>query len=183
LLRILILGVWLMGPALAAEGAFVLDHQMKDIDGETVDLTSYRGKVLLMVNVASKCGLTPQYTQLVEIHETYGERGFEILGFPANNFMGQEPGTDEEIKEFCVSEYHVGFDMFSKISVKGDDMAPLYRQLTSKDENGEHGGEIPWNFTKFLIGKDGRVVARFGPRTKPDDPAVIEAIERELERK
>ena len=180
--RMLLFTVLLAGPAMAAEGAFVLDHELNDIDGKPVDLARYRGKVLLLVNVASKCGLTPQYTQLVSVHETYAERGFQILGFPANDFMGQEPGTNEEIKQFCVKEYHVGFDMFAKISVKGEDMAPLYRELTSKEDNGEHGGAIPWNFTKFLVGKDGRVVARFGPRTKPDDPKLIEAIERELAR-
>jgi len=166
----------------ATEGAYVLDHKVTNIDGEEVDLSQYEGKVLLMVNVASKCGLTPQYTQLVELHQKYGERGLRILGFPANNFMGQEPGTDEEIKTFCVKEYNVDFDMFSKISVKGDDIAPLYAELTSKDDNGEFGGKIPWNFTKFLVNKDGKVIARFGPRTKPDAADVVAAIEKELAR-
>ncbi len=166
----------------AAEGAFILDYKMNDIDGNEVELSRYKGKVLLVVNVASKCGLTPQYAQLVEIHKTYAERGFQILGFPANNFMGQEPGSNEDIKTFCVKEYDVAFDMFAKISVKGKNIAPLYAELTSATDNGDHGGAIPWNFTKFLINREGRVVARFGPRTKPDSDEVIAAIERELAR-
>jgi glutathione peroxidase len=135
---------------------------------------------LFIVNVAPKCGLTPQYQQLVALHEKYGDQGFQILGFPANNFMGQEPGSNEEILKFCVSEYDVAFDMFSKVSVKGQDMTPLYQELTSAEQNGDFGGAIRWNFTKFLVGKDGRVIARFEPRTKPDAPEVISAIEKAL---
>jgi glutathione peroxidase len=171
--------VGLCVPAFAG-GAKVTDHTMKDIDGKEVDLTSYEGKVLMVVNVASKCGLTPQYEQLVEIHKKYKDKGFEVLGFPANNFMSQEPGTDADIKEFCSSKFGVEFPMFSKISVKGDDIDPLYQELTSKDENGDFGGEIQWNFTKFLVNKTGEVVARFEPRTKPDAPEVVEAIEKAL---
>lgn len=179
---VLILGVVAMAiPAAAGKGAQVLDHQVKDIDGGSVDLKDYKGKVVMIVNVASKCGLTPQYEQLVEIHKKYKDKGFTILGFPANNFMSQEPGTNEEIKAFCTTNFGVEFPMMSKISVKGDDIDPLYQELTSKDENPDFGGEIAWNFTKFLVNKDGEVVARFEPRTKPDAPEVVEAIEKELE--
>jgi glutathione peroxidase len=165
--------------AFAGEGGTVqvTEYTMKDIDGKDVDLTSYQGKVLMLVNVASKCGLTPQYGQLVQIREKYKDRGFEVLGFPANNFMGQEPGTNEEIKTFCATRYGVEFPIFSKISVKGDDIDPLYAELTSTEANGDFGGEIKWNFTKFLVGRDGKVIDRFEPRTLPDSPEVIEAIE------
>jgi glutathione peroxidase len=155
----------------------VTKYKMKDIDGKEVDLASYQGKVLMVVNVASKCGLTPQYTQLVALHKKYKDQGFEVLGFPANNFMGQEPGTNEEIKTFCSTKYGVEFPIMSKISVKGDDIDPLYAELTSTEKNGEFGGEIKWNFTKFLVGKDGKVIDRFEPPVKPDAPEVITAIE------
>ena len=155
----------------------VTKFKQKDIDGKEVDLGSYQGKVLLVVNVASKCGLTPQYTQLVEIHKKYKDQGFEVIGFPANNFMGQEPGTNEEIKTFCSTKYGVEFPIMSKVSVKGSDIDPLYAQLTSTEANGKFGGEIKWNFTKFLVGRDGHVIARFEPPVKPDAPEVISAIE------
>jgi glutathione peroxidase len=162
------------------EGAHVLGFSVTDIAGNEVDMSSYSGKVLLLVNVASRCGMTPQYANLVGLHNKYSEQGLAILGFPANNFAGQEPGTNVEIQAFCTKNYGVEFDMFSKISVKGDDIAPLYQALTSEEENGGFGGEIKWNFTKFLVNRSGRVVARFEPRTKPTDPEVIAAIEREL---
>jgi len=146
----------------------VTKYTMKDIDGQQVDLARYQGKVLMVVNVASKCGLTPQYTQLVEIRKKYKDQGFEILGFPANNFMGQEPGTNEEIKTFCSTRYGVEFPIFSKISVKGGDIDPLYAELTSTEKNGQFGGDIKWNFTKFLVGKDGRVIKRFAPNDSPE---------------
>ena len=168
--------------AWAGEGAKVTDHKVTDIKGEEVDLKEYEGKVLMIVNVASKCGLTPQYEQLVALHKKYKDQGFEVLGFPANNFMQQEPGTNEEIQEFCSKNYGVEFPMFSKVSVKDDDVAPLYQELISKEENGEFGGDIQWNFTKFLVNKDGKVVARFEPRTKPDAPEVVAAIEEELKK-
>ncbi len=158
----------------------VLDFTMNSIDGDAVPLQKYAGKVALIVNVASKCGLTKQYTQLTEIHEKYKDKGFVILGFPANNFMKQEPGSDAEIKLFCQQEYQVEFDMFSKISVKGDDIHPLYQFLTSEDTNKEFAGDINWNFEKFLMNGDGEIVARFAPKTKPDAPEVIAAIEAEL---
>lgn len=162
------------------EGVYALSHSMKNIDGVSVDLSKYQGKVLLLVNVASKCGFTPQYADLMELYKKYSDQGFMILGFPANNFRQQEPGTDAEIKEFCTLTYGVKFDMFSKISVKGNDISPLYADLTSTEKNGEFGGEIKWNFTKFLVDRKGHVVARFEPAVKPTDEQVIKAIETEL---
>lgn len=161
-------------------GGMPLTHVMKDINGNDVDLSAYKGKVVMVVNVASKCGFTPQYAELEALYQKYKDKGFAILGFPANNFMSQEPGTNEEIKTFCSTTYNVTFDMFSKISVKGEDMAPLYQDLTSTEKNGAFGGDIKWNFTKFLIARDGKVVERFGPSTSPSDPAVVSAVEREL---
>jgi glutathione peroxidase len=158
-----------------------LDFTVKTIDGADKPLTDYKGSVVMIVNVASKCGLTPQYEKLQALHDKYSEKGLKILGFPANNFMGQEPGTNEEIKFFCSSKYNVEFDMFSKISVKGDDIDPLYAFLTGEDTNAGFAGDIGWNFEKFLIGRDGKVAARFNPRTAPDDTKVIEAIESALE--
>lgn len=157
-----------------------LDFTMKDIDGNDVPLSNYKGKVLLFVNTASKCGLTPQYEQLVALKNKYGEQGFEILGFPANNFMGQEPGSDSEIKVFCQTKYSVNFPMFSKISVKGKDIHPLYKFLTDKETDPKFPGDIGWNFEKFLIGRDGQVINRFSPRTKPDAEDVTKAIEEAL---
>ena len=138
---------------------------------------------MLIVNVASKCGLTPQYKQLEEVYTKYKGKGFEVLGFPANEFGKQEPGTNTEISTFCTSKFGVDFPMFSKIVVKGEGIHPLYQFLTSKETNPGLDGDIKWNFEKFLVGRDGKVVKRFDPRTKPDDPAVIEAIEQELNKK
>jgi glutathione peroxidase len=154
---------------------------MKDIDGKDVSLSQYRGKVLLLVNVASKCGLTPQYEGLQKLYLKYKDRGLIVLGFPANNFMGQEPGTNEEIKSFCSLKYNVSFPMFSKISVKGDDINPLFKFLTDKGTNPEFGGDIRWNFNKFLVDKNGKVVARFEPMVKPDNEQMIQTIEKALE--
>lgn len=155
-----------------------LDFKVKDIDGKEVDLAKkYEGKVCLIVNVASKCGLTPQYEQLTELDKKYKEKGLAILAFPANNFNEQEPGTNEEIKEFCATKYSVDFDLFSKLSVKGEDQAPLYKYLTAEETDKDFAGEIEWNFTKFIVGKGGKVVARFGPKVKPDAPEVVKAIE------
>ncbi|MBI1785046.1 glutathione peroxidase [Candidatus Sumerlaeota bacterium] len=164
----------------AKEGAQVLNTKMKDIDGKEVDLSKYKGKVVMIVNVASKCGFTPQYEQLEAIYEKYKDKGFVILGFPANDFGKQEPGPEAEIKEFCTSKFKVSFEMFSKITVKGDEAPQLYKDLTSKEKNGGFGGEIKWNFTKFLVGKDGKVVARYESKVKPDEPEVTAAIEKEL---
>lgn len=164
-------------PAKAPTYETIYPFVMKDIDGHQVELSKFKGKVLLVVNVASKCGLTPQYTQLEQIFEAHKKSGLVVLGFPANNFMGQEPGTDGEIKNFCQTKYNVTFPMFSKISVKGDDMHPLYQWLLARSENHD---PIDWNFAKFLIGRDGKVKARFSARTKPDAPEVLEAIQKEL---
>ncbi len=158
-----------------------LKFKVKSINGQEVDLQQYKGKVIMIVNTASKCGLTPQYKALESLYQKYKDRGFIILGFPANNFMNQEPGTNEEIKSFCELNYKISFPIFEKVSVDGSDMCPLYQFLTSKD-NAPFDGSIKWNFTKFLIGKDGKTVARFEPKVKPDDSSVIEAIEKELNR-
>jgi glutathione peroxidase len=159
----------------------VYDFTLNSIDGQPAPLAAYQGKVLLLVNVASKCGFTPQYKELEAIYEKYKDQGLVVVGFPANNFMAQEPGTNEEIKTFCTRTYNVKFPMYSKISVKGDDRAPLYQFLTDKTANPSTGGEIKWNFTKFLVGKDGKVIARFEPAVKPDAPQVIEAITKALQ--
>lgn len=161
----------------------IYDFKMKNIDGVETKLQTYKGKVILIVNTASKCGLTPQYEGLQKIYDKYKEQGFVILGFPANNFLGQEPGTEEEIKEFCTLNYKVTFPMFSKISVKGTDQHPLYTYLTNEKSNPSFSGDITWNFEKFLIGKDGKTLARFSPKTKPDDSSVTEAIEKALNTK
>ncbi len=153
----------------------MLSRTMKRIDGSDEDLAVYRGQVVMIVNVASKCGLTPQYDALEAIHKKYRERGFVVLGFPANDFLGQEPGTDAQIAEFCRSTYGVEFPMFSKITVKGDAMHPLYRELTGQPA--PIGGPVTWNFQKYLLDRRGVAVAKFDPRTKPDDPAVIGKIE------
>jgi glutathione peroxidase len=158
----------------------IYDCTMKDIDGKDVSLASYKGKVLLLVNVASKCGFTGQYAGLETLYKTYRDQGFVILGFPANNFLGQEPGTESEIKNFCTLNYGVTFPMFSKISVKGDDIHPLYAFLTAKETNPTFSGSITWNFNKFLIGKDGAIIGRFGSRTKPDSKELAAAIEAAL---
>ena len=159
-----------------------LGFTMKDIDGKEIDLGSYRGKTVLMVNVASKCGYTPQYTGLEKLYEKYKDKGFVILAFPANNFKGQEPGTNEQIKDFCTgadSKYHVTFPLFAKISVKGEDEAALYKLLTQFTE-GEATGDVAWNFEKFLIGKDGKIVGRYRSKVKPDDAILTKAIDAEI---
>jgi glutathione peroxidase len=158
----------------------VLDFTLNSIDGKPAPLTQYQGKVVLIVNVASRCGYTPQYTGLEKVYEKYKDQGFVILGFPANNFGGQEPGTNEEIKTFCSSKYNVTFPMYTKISVKGADIHPLYQFLTDKQTNPATAGDIKWNFTKFLVGKDGKVIARFEPAVTPESPEVTGAIEKAL---
>jgi glutathione peroxidase len=158
----------------------VYDFNVKDIDGNEVALSKYKGKLVLLVNVASRCGLTPQYAGLVELYERYREKGFEILAFPANDFNSQEPGSNPEIKEFCSTKYRVTFPLFAKISVKGESIDPLYAYLTGKETNPEFSGDIEWNFAKFLVNKEGKVVARFGSKVTPTDEAVITAIEKHL---
>lgn len=160
----------------------VYDFTLDSIDGKPAPLADYKGKVLLIVNVASRCGFTPQYAALETLFEKYKDRDFVILGFPANNFGGQEPGTNQEIKSFCSRTYHVTFPMYSKISVQGGDQAPLYRFLTDRSLNPSTGGAIQWNFTKFLVDRTGAVVARFEPDVTPDSREVMEAIERTLRR-
>lgn len=161
----------------------VYDFKMKDIDGKDVKLKKYKGSVLLVVNTASKCGYTPQYEGLQATFDKYNAKGFYVLGFPANNFGGQEPGTEKEIKEFCTTKYKVTFPMFAKISVKGEDQDPLYAYLTSKETNPKFAGEISWNFNKFLIDRDGKIVARFTSKDKPDGEVVTAAIEKYLAQK
>ena len=152
----------------------IYDFTVKTIDGKDVSLSDYKGRTLLIVNTASKCGFTPQYKGLETLYEKYKSRGFEILAFPANNFLGQEPGTDEKIKEFCLLNYKTQFPLFSKISVKGKDIAPLYQYLTT--ESGLNG-DISWNFNKFLVSADGKVVARFGSKTTPEADELIRKLE------
>jgi glutathione peroxidase len=153
---------------------------MKNIDGKDVPLAEYRGKVILVVNVASECGNTPQYKDLEALYQKYKEKGLVILGFPANNFGEQEPGTDAEIKKFCTSTYSVTFPMFSKISVKGDDQHPLYRLLTSRDTDPEFAGDVKWNFQKYLISRDGTIIGKFAPKLNPSSEEVTAAIEKAL---
>jgi glutathione peroxidase len=154
-------------------GASVYDFTMKSIDGKATPLSSFKGKLVLVVNVASQCGFTPQYKGLEALYEKYKDQGLVIAGFPANNFMAQEPGTDEEIKTFCSTKYNVSFPMFSKISVKGADQAPLYKFLTESS-----GGDIKWNFTKFLVDRNGKIIQRFEPAVTPEqmDPAIEKAL-------
>jgi glutathione peroxidase len=166
-----------------AASTTALEFTMTTIDGEAQSLSLYKGKVVLIVNVASQCGLTPQYKALQSLYETYGPKGLVALGFPANNFKSQEPGTNAEIKQFCALNYGVTFPMFAKISVAGADIDPLYAFLTGKATNPGFAGPIVWNFTKFVLDRQGRVVARFEPKVSPDSPEVIAVIERELGRR
>jgi glutathione peroxidase len=156
---------------------------VKQIDGTATTLGGYKGQVMLIVNVASRCGFTGQYAGLQKLYETYKERGLTVLGFPANDFLGQEPGSNAEIAQFCSSKYHVTFPLFEKIVVTGSDMHPLYKYLTEKETNPEFAGKLTWNFNKFLIGRDGRILARFGSRTEPEHKVVIAALEKALESK
>jgi glutathione peroxidase len=159
----------------------IYDFSLKDIDHKEVSLSQYLGKVVMIVNVASRCGFTPQYEGLQSLYLKYKDQGFVILGFPANNFGFQEPGTDEEIKTFCSAKYNVTFPIFSKISVKGNDIHPLYKLLTGKETDPEFGGDIKWNFSKFLLDKNGKIIARFEPQVKPESDQVIQAVEKALQ--
>ena len=158
----------------------IYDFTMNDIDGNSVNLGNFKGKVLLIVNVASKCGFTGQYAGLEKLYQTHSSNGLVVLGFPANNFMGQEPGTEAEIKHFCSLNYGVTFPMFAKISVKGKTQHPLYEFLTSKETNPHFDGAISWNFNKFLIGREGTILGRFGSRTAPDDEELVAAVDHAL---
>src|SRR5579862_5725496 len=172
--------VCLVATLLGAQAHSIYDFTMKSIDGEQVSLKSYSGKVVMLVNVASKCGFTPQYAGLEALYEKYKDRGLVIVGVPANNFMQQEPGTNEEIKTFCSRKYNVTFPMMSKVSVLGDDETPLYRSLTDKSSDPKFGGDIKWNFTKFLFDRNGNLVARFEPPVTPDSTEVQGAVESAL---
>lgn len=165
------------GPLMAGKTAGLYDFTLNDIDGKPVNLGQYRGNVLLLVNTASFCGNTPQYSDLQSVYEQYHDKGFEILAFPANNFGQQEPGTNEEIKSFCFTKYSLTFPLFSKISVKGSDKHPLYQYLT---EQSPFPGEVEWNFQKYLVDRSGHVVGRFHHRTKPSAPEIVKEVERVL---
>jgi glutathione peroxidase len=155
----------------------IYDAKINTLEGQPADLSEYKGKALLMVNVASKCGLTPQYEGLENLHEKYGARGFEVLGFPCNQFMGQEPGTAEEIRDFCDTSYHVQFPLFEKIDVNGANQHPLFAELEQTADADGEAGDVKWNFEKFVVSADGTKVTRFRSPMKPDDPTVIRAIE------
>ncbi|MER5950135.1 glutathione peroxidase [Streptomyces sp. NPDC001904] len=154
--------------------------QIATLQGGDADLAQYEGKAVLIVNVASKCGLTPQYTALEELQKQYAARGFTVLGVPCNQFMGQEPGSADEIAEFCSATYGVTFPLTEKVDVNGDDRHPLYANLVGTPDAEGHTGDIRWNFEKFLVGRSGDVVARFSPQTAPDAPEVVAAVEKEL---
>ena len=173
-------GILMFAAFAAGEGKTVFDYTLNTIDGQPAPLAAYKGKIVLLVNVASRCGFTPQYTALESIYARYKDRGFVIIGIPANNFGAQEPGTNQEIKTFCQSKYNVTFPMMSKVSVKGEDKTPLYQYLTDKSVNPKTGGDIQWNFTKFLVGPEGQIIARFEPKVTPDSPEVTGAIEQAL---
>ncbi len=158
----------------------VYEFTMKDIDGKDVKLEDFKGKVMMIVNVASKCGYTKQYEGLQSLYLANKDKGLVILGFPANNFMGQEPGTEAEIKEFCSTKFNVTFPMFSKISVKGEDQHPLYTFLTNPETHPEFAGDVSWNFNKFLIDRSGKLVARFGSKDEPQGEAITAAVDKYL---
>jgi glutathione peroxidase len=160
-----------------------LSFTMKSLDGKEVDLGKYRGKVVMIVNVASKCGLTPQYEQLQALYEKHAKEGLAILGFPCNQFRSQEPGTADEIKKFCRVNYGVTFDMFAKVEVNGEGACEFYKNLTALNTKPVGPGKISWNFEKFIVGRSGEVVARFGPRTTPNDPEIMKVLEAELAKK
>jgi glutathione peroxidase len=171
------LACFLFACPLIAQDGTLYDFTVRTIDGKAFSLADFRGKKVLIVNVASKCGLTPQYAGLQALYEKYGDRNFVIVGFPANNFGAQEPGTNEEIKAFCTAGYGVTFPMMAKISVKGDDIAPLYRWLTAKEANGVADAEVSWNFQKFLIDEEGRWVKSVAPKESPLSDEIISWIE------
>ena len=160
-----------------SQAASIYDMEMKRLDGTPEKLSDYEGKVILAVNVASKCGNTPQYAGLESLYEKYGEKGFTILGFPCNQFFGQEPGTAEQIQQFCSINYGVTFPLFEKLEVKGPGQHPLYALLSEAQDDAGKAGNVQWNFEKFLVGRDGRIARRFRPKTQPDDPKVVAAIE------
>jgi glutathione peroxidase len=161
----------------ATTAASIYDFTVKDIDGKDVSLADFKGKVLVIVNVASKCGLTPQYEEIQAFYDKYKEKGVVVLGFPANNFAGQEPGSNEQIKTFCSTNYGVTFPMFAKVSVKGNDQHALYKWLTHKDQNGAVEAPVTWNFQKFVVNREGKVVSSFSPQTTVTNAKFLEAIQ------
>ena len=161
-------------------GVSLYDVPLTTLSGEPASLADHRGKALLVVNVASKCGLTPQYAGLEVLHERYADRGFSVLGFPSNQFMGQEPGTSEEIATFCSTTYGVTFPLFEKTDVNGPERHPLYAELTETPDADGQAGDVVWNFEKFLVSPEGEVVARFRPQVEPEDPTLVEAVEAQL---
>ena len=183
LTMIVMLALAVSPAANAGEAKSPLDFTMNSLKGQPVNLSQYKGKVVLIVNTASQCGNTPQYKGLEDLHKKYKDQGLVVLGFPANEFGKQEPGTNDEIATFCKQNYGVDFDMFSKVVVKGEGIVPLYQYLTSSETNPKFAGPITWNFEKFLIGRDGKVVQRFKPSVKPESPQVVTAIESALEKK
>jgi glutathione peroxidase len=188
-LQVLSLTSLIIGPLMATARAAdenpktIYGFTMSDIDGKAIPLEKYKGKVLLIVNVASQCGNTPQYAGLEELYRKYKDRGLVVLGFPANNFGQQEPGSNEEIKTFCQTNYNVTFDMFSKISVKGPDQHPLYRFITSPETDPEYSGDVRWNFQKYLVDRNGVIVGKFLPKVAPLSKEVTSAVEKALEQK
>ncbi len=172
--------IFMTGSVFAASNIY--DFTLPSIDGKAMPLADFRGKVVLVVNVASRCGYTPQYSALEALYEKYKDQGFVIVGFPANNFGAQEPGTNQEIKTFCSRKYNVTFPLYSKVSVKGDDQTPLYQYLT-KQTGPSIAGEIKWNFTKFLVDRNGNVVQRFESAVTPDSKDVVSAVEKQLSQK
>ena len=167
----------LLAASLTYPGGTFYDFKLNSLEGKPMPLRQYKGKVLLVVNVASYCGNTPQYKGLEGLYEKYKAKGFVVLGFPANEFGAQEPGTSKEIREFCEKTYHVKFPMFEKIVVKGEGIHPLYKWLV---DNGPRHDDIEWNFAKFLIGRDGKILERFSPRTKPESAELVKSIEKAL---
>ena len=158
----------------------IYDLPVNSLEGEPDAMSELKGKVTLVVNVASKCGLTPQYTGLERVHEKYADRGFSVVGFPCNQFMGQEPGTPAEIREFCTTEYNVTFPLTEKIDVNGAQRHPIYSELTQTADAEGHDGDVRWNFEKFLVGSDGAVIARFAPTVDPEASEIVEEIEKSL---
>jgi glutathione peroxidase len=177
----LILGLVLIMAESALAAPNIYNFTLNNLDGNPLPLANFKGKVVMLVNVASRCGYTPQYTGLEALYEKYKDKGFVILGFPANNFGGQEPGTNQEIKTFCSTKYSVTFPIYGKVSVKGADETPLYQYLTNEADP-THAGDIKWNFTKFLVDRNGKVVQRFEPAVTPDSPEVTSAVEKLLEK-
>jgi len=178
MIKLMMLGLAVGAMAFAASSVY--DFSLNSIEGTATPLSSFKGKVVLLVNVASKCGYTPQYAGLEKLYETYKDKGLVIVGIPANNFGAQEPGSNEEIKTFCSRNYNVTFPMMSKVSVKGADTTPLYRYLTDKSANPKIGGDIKWNFTKFLVDKNGNVINRFESAVTPEATELVKAVETAL---